>query len=154
MTRSRFTVKMRVDIPGAARKAMDQAAKVVFAEMFAEMQDAMGSKAWAWPRDTIRSNGQPVGSPRNIVDTGLLRASGVAFSPTARAAKVGRTGSYASFVHSGAWIFPYGNKNRQRVYIPGRPWTTAVTGETPIAGITPYDFEGRFKLHWRKFFKP
>jgi hypothetical protein len=33
------------------------------------------SVRWDWPNETIRSNGQPVGSPRNIVDIGGLRDS-------------------------------------------------------------------------------
>ena len=33
------------------------------------------SVRWNWPNETIRSNGQPVGSPRDIVDIGGLRDS-------------------------------------------------------------------------------
>lgn len=167
MTRSKFTVRMKGDIPGAARKAADLAARAVFTELFAEMQDAMGKPVWYWPRDTVRlgkrkrkgrrkgemTGGYIAGNPRNIKDTGLLQQSGVAFFPTARSAKFVWSIPYASHVHNGAWVFPWGDRDR-RVYTPARPWTLAVTGQVKVPGITPYDFQEKASLYWRKFFKP
>lgn len=154
MTRSRFTLRMKSDIIGAARKAADLSAKAVLSELFGEMQAAIGSPVWSWPRETQRSGGAPVGSPRNIVDTGLLRASGVALFPSARSARFAWSANYASYVHFGAWVYPWGDTSRERVYTPPRPWTTAVLGTTPVPGIKPYDVEGRFKQFWRVFYKP
>lgn len=65
----------------------------VFAKLYAEYNDAdralretalilgakfselISSPIWEYPRITKRQSGEIVGSPRNIVDTGLLRAS-------------------------------------------------------------------------------
>lgn len=38
-------------------------------------QDAIEAPIWFWPNDTVRSDGTIVGSPRDIVDTGMLRDS-------------------------------------------------------------------------------
>ena len=37
-----------------------------------EMQKAIASRIWDWPRRTVRKSGEVVGSPRDIVDTGNL----------------------------------------------------------------------------------
>ena len=153
MTRSKFTVRMNANIPAAARKAADLAARAVFTELFAEMQNALGSKVWAWPRETERVNGGIVGSPRNVIETGLLRQSGVAFFPSARSARFVWSVDYASHVRDGAWVFPYGDRSR-RVYTPGRPWDLAVTGEVKVPGITPYPFQEKAETYWRRFFRP
>lgn len=36
---------------------------------------SMESEVWSWPRDTYRVNGDVVGSPRDIIDTGALMDS-------------------------------------------------------------------------------
>jgi len=78
------------------------------------------SVKWDWPRETMRSNGQSVGSPRDIVDTGGLRdsqkrknqpSSVVEFSWTGGEGKI-----YALEVHDG-----YTTKGGRRV--PARPFT-------------------------------
>ena len=38
-------------------------------------QEAIDDEIWDWPRDTKRKNGDVVGSPRDIVDTGKLKDS-------------------------------------------------------------------------------
>lgn len=38
-------------------------------------QDAIEAPIWYWPNFTVRSSGNIVGSPRDIVDTGALRDS-------------------------------------------------------------------------------
>lgn len=40
-----------------------------------EFTEAIEAPIWDWPRKTWRANGEVVGSPRNIVDTGALRDS-------------------------------------------------------------------------------
>lgn len=154
MSRSSFSIRTRSNIPAAAAQAAEKAAKAAFSELFGEMQDAIGQKVWSWPRQTVRSNGSIAGSPRTAVDTGLLRASGVALFPTATTCTFVWTATYASFVHDGAWIFPYGDRRRERVYTPGRPWTLAVSGAQKIQGIVPYPFAQRFAELWPAFFKP
>ncbi|GAA5513644.1 hypothetical protein Dcar01_02388 [Deinococcus carri] len=46
------------------------------AQEFAQAcDDAFEDPLWAWPNTTRRANGETVGSPRNLVDTGELRDS-------------------------------------------------------------------------------
>ena len=53
--------------------------ETAFEEMSQEFgdkcQEAIEDEIWDWPRDTKRKNGDVVGSPRNIVDTGKLKDS-------------------------------------------------------------------------------
>lgn len=75
---------------------------------------------WKWPNETIRSNGLPVGSPRDIVDTGGLRDSQKRENQTTLTTDfVWRGGdgkAYASEVHDG-----YRSKSGGRM--PARPFT-------------------------------
>lgn len=149
---SRFTVKFNVPLAKRAEEASVTAAKVVFSELNGRFQTAIGSKVWGWPRPTVRSNGRSVSSPRTIVDTGALRQSNL-LSITGYQAEFRWTANYASFVHEGAMVYPYGDTNRQRVFTPPRPWTAAVLGTERIAGIEPYDYRKRFKEVWLKALK-
>lgn len=146
---SGFKVKFNVPLAKRAEKAAQTAAKVVFSEMNGRFQVAIGRKVWSWPRETVRSNGRPVGSPRTIVDTGLLRQSNV-FGVSNYTAVFRWTTNYASFVHEGAMVYPYGDTSRPRVYTPPRPWTSAVLGTEKVNGIEPYDYRKRFKEVWLK----
>lgn len=146
---SRFTVKFNVPLTRRAEQAAQTAAKVVFTEMNGRFQAAIGAKVWQWPRQTVRSNGRSVGSPRTIVDTGLLRQSN-SFGVSNYQAVFRWTTNYASFVHEGATIRPYGNPKAQLVNLPPRPWTSAVLGTEKINGIEPYDYRKRFKEVWLK----
>lgn len=58
---------------------------------------------WEHPRDTVRSNGQKVGSPRDIVDSGKLRDSQQPpkFSQGGTTASIEWTAEYALYVHEG-----------------------------------------------------
>lgn len=149
---SRFKVTFNVPLRQRAEQAAQTAAKVVFTEMNGRFQAAIGSKVWQWPRPTVRSNGRAVNSPRTIVDTGLLRQSNV-FGINGYEAVFRWTTNYASFVHEGAMVFPYGDTSRQRVYTPPRPWTAAVLGSERVSGIEPYDYRQRFKDVWLKAMK-
>jgi hypothetical protein len=149
---SRFKVTFNVSLAQQAEKAAAVAAKVVFSEMNGRFQEAIGSKVWQWPRETTRSNGRSVGSPRTIVDTGALRQSNV-FAVSNYSAVFRWTVDYASFVHEGAMVYPYGDTQRQRVYTPPRPWTAAVLGTEKVSGLEPYDYRQRFKDVWLKAIK-
>lgn len=37
---------------------------------------------------------------------------------------------YASLIHYGGYIVPYGNQNASKVYVPPRPWISAVLNGT------------------------
>ncbi len=61
------------------RKALLKRAERAFAEAQDDLTDAFRAEVedakWAWPNDTIRSNGSRAGSPRSVVDTGAFRDS-------------------------------------------------------------------------------
>lgn len=150
---ARTSVKVNLDVSARSRKAAESAAKLVFPELNSAFQDALGSKVWSWPRATIRSNGQEVGSPRNIVDTGILKASN-SFQISGTLATFKWSVDYAAAVHYGANIYPWGDKSRPKVNLPARPWTSAVLGTINIGGIEPYDYRSQFKAAfvsaWRR----
>jgi hypothetical protein len=150
---ARTSVKVNLDVAGRSRKAAEGAAKLVFPELNSAFQDALGSKVWSWPRATIRSNGQEVGSPRNIVDTGILKASN-SFQISGTLGTFKWTAGYAAAAHYGANIYPWGDKSRPKVNLPARPWTSAVLGTINYGGIEPYDYRSQFKAAfisaWRR----
>lgn len=144
-------------------RAAEQAARIVFPELNSAFQDALGSKVWPWPRTTIRgatyrrdgsrTPGRTVGSPRNIVDLGTLRASN-AFQVTGSFCTFRWVVGYATAVHYGANIHPFGDRSRPLVNLPARPWTDAVLGTIRVAGIEPYDYREQFRASfiqaWRR----
>jgi hypothetical protein len=150
---ARTSVKVNLDVSATSRKAAESAAKLVFPELNSAFQDALGSKVWSWPRTTIRSNGQEVGSPRNIVDTGILKASN-SFQISGTLATFKWSVDYAAAAHYGANIYPWGDKSRPKVNLPARPWTSAVLGTINYGGIEPYDYRSQFKAAfisaWRR----
>lgn len=89
------------------------------------LDEAVDKALYQWPRVTIRQNGQSVSSPRNIVDTGRLKNSknlSSRFGKTFAEVSIQYRAEYAAYVHWGAYIYPYGNTKRTRVYTPSRPW--------------------------------
>ncbi|MEL7494648.1 MAG: hypothetical protein AAGJ95_11895 [Cyanobacteria bacterium J06554_11] len=54
---------------------LGQALKVAIADLDASFTAVIESSLFAWPNFTNRVNGQTVGSPRDIVDTGEFRDS-------------------------------------------------------------------------------
>ena len=141
-----ITAKVKVNVPIGPRsqKAAETAARIVFPELNSAFQDALGSRVWSWPRTTIRSNGQEVGSPRNIVDTSDLKQSN-SFTVSGTLGTFKWAVGYATAVHYGASIYPWGDKDRPKVNLPPRPWTSAVLGTINIGGIEPYDYRSEFK---------
>lgn len=160
---TRASVQLTPDIRVRSGRAAEAAARVVFPELNAAFLDAMGSKVWAWPRTTYRggtyrrdgtrTKGQAVGSPRNIVDLGTLRASN-SFSISGSLATFRWSAGYATAVHYGANIHPFGDRSKPLVNLPARPWTSAVLGTIRVAGIEPYDYRAQFRAafisQWRR----
>lgn len=164
----RATVRTRVAIDAnfsrRVHAAAVQAAKLTFDQAWEHILDTMGSEVWWWPagrityrgstyrKDGSRTQGTPVGSPRNIVDTGLLRASG-----SMRVDGVMATFrfplNYATAVHNGAFIYPWGDKTRTRVYLPPRPFVTAPLGLTPYPGVPVFPIQQQFRLNFQRAFK-
>ena len=141
----KFAVSFNPDLEQRMLKACETAAKVGFAELNARFQAAIAKKAWNWPRETIRVNNKAVGSPRTIVDTGALRQSNLFTMTGPLSATFSWTTNYASFVHEGAMIFPWGNIHAPRVYTPPRPWTSAVLGTEKVNGIDVFDINKRLQ---------
>jgi hypothetical protein len=151
----KFGVSFSPDLEQRMLQACETAASVGFAELNARFQATIGAKVWNWPRETLRVNNKAVGSPRNIVDTGALRQSNVFSMTGPLTATFAWTTNYASYVHEGAMIFPWGNIKAKRVFTPPRPWTSAALGTEKVAGIEPYDINNRLRqlviasLNWK-----
>lgn len=118
---AKYEAKLRSRFISAFHGSVEQQAK----RIDGLLDEAMDKAIWEWPRETHRLNNSIVGSPRNIVDLGELKKSKkikTDYGKTFGALTVQYTAPYASFVHWGAYIYPYGNTSRGRVYTPARPW--------------------------------
>jgi hypothetical protein len=149
---ARTSVKVNINLASKSSRAAEAAARIVFPELNSAFQDAIGSKEWSWPRPTIRSNGRDAGNPRNIVDTGILKASN-SFNISGTLGTFKWAVDYAAAVHYGANIHPWGDKSRATVNLPPRPWTDAVLGIVQVGGIQPYDYRAQFKVAFISAFR-
>lgn len=131
-----------------AEQAARRASEIVMKELYAAFQQSFTAKAWEWPRQTVRSNGSTVGSPRNLIDIGNLRQSGSYQMTGPHQATFRWSANYATAVHEGAHIFPWGNRDATRVYLPPRPWTRAVLGQEQAPGIQPFPVAERLRNVW------
>ncbi|MEH1777155.1 hypothetical protein [Nostoc sp.] len=90
-------------------------------------QNAIASDIWEWPRETLRQNGDLVGSPRNILDEEELYNSLVT-ARSANAAEYTWESDHAAIVHDGA-------TTKNGTELPARPWTKVGLEECDAAGI-------------------
>ncbi len=158
------------DLQARAEQAARRASQIVMGELFAAMQQSFTKKAWAWPenlptrklngatlKERIESynvgDGIAVGSPRNLIDTGNLRQTGSFRMVGPTKATFTWSANYATAVHEGAYIYPWGNKQAARVYLPPRPWTRAVLGLEDTPGIEPFPLADRLKSVWLQAFR-
>jgi len=132
--RSTFRYRQR------SQAAVQAAVRAVSLEINGRFQDAIGAKVWNWPGTTIRSNGQEVGSPRTIVDTGNLRNSNT-YSVVGNRSVHRWSAEYASAIHEGASLKNGG-------IITPRPWTDAVLGNVRVTGIPVYDYRKAMFDKW------
>ena len=127
-----FQFEINVELPKGAEKqlerAAEQAMKTVGAELDGRFTDAISSKVWPWPFPA--SNGK--GSPRSIVDTGVLKNS-KNYNLSGLKAEWRWTANYAAAVHEGARLW-------NGATLPARPWTNAVLEGGTSANIDTYDF--------------
>lgn len=136
------------NLRAAAQEAARRASEIVMGELFGAFQASFTQQAWDWPRPTPRGGGQVAGSPRNIIDTGNLRQSG-SFQMTGPYQATFRwSANYATAVHEGAMIYPWGNRDADRVLLPARPWTRAVLGQEQVGGIRTYNLGERLQNVW------
>jgi len=169
-----MSIRVRIDsgdLVKRAEAAAERAVEIVMGELGAAFNQSFTAKAWDWPRDLptrklkganlaekIRSyqdgDGVRAGNPRNLIDTGLagLRGSYSMEMLGKYQAKYTWSKDYATAVHEGAAIFPWGNKNT-RTILPARPWTRAVLGTENVAAIKPFPLEKRLKDVWLARFK-
>lgn len=151
-----MSINVRVTT-GNLRKRADDAARraseIVMGELYAAFQQSFTAKAWDWPRITQRTAGPPVGSPRNIIDTANLRQTGSYQMTGPYQATFKWSADYATAVHEGAMIYPWGNRNANRVMLPARPWTRAVLGQENVAGIKTYNLGDRLQNVWLAQFR-
>lgn len=85
------------------------------------------------------------GGARDIINTGELRDSlNITVDPEGKI-DINYSSPYAPLIHYGGYIMPYGNDRIEKVFIPGRPWITAVLeGGGPVE---PFDFYGFYKSY-------
>lgn len=139
-------IKTSKSLGAAAQAANEAAARAVFAVLAARFQDAIRKPAYQWPRLTVRSNGQVAGSPRTIVDSGLLAQSQQAPRIQGTSAEYRWTTAYAVAVHEGAVL-------SNGTVLPARPWTRAVLGTEKVEGIEVFDPRETFKAAWVRRFR-
>lgn len=116
-------------LTSSRQAGVDLAATVLQKALYASLE----SNTWSWPGSTARQNGTTAGAIRNIYDTGTLYASQkirTSHQITQSKLTVTYSAPYASIVHNGGYIQPYGNKNANTVLIPARPWVEAVLNGT------------------------
>lgn len=164
-----MSVKVKVDsnvnITNKAKQAAERAVEIVMGELFAAMQQSFTAKAWDWPDDlpTRKLNGATLkekiasysagdgikaGNPRNLIDFGNLRQSGSYRMIGRFEAEMRWSAEYATAVHEGAYIRPWGNKKAARVYLPPRPWTKAVIGLESAPPIKVFPLGERLQNVW------
>jgi len=153
VTDKKYIAKMRTTMV----KGLQKATYYVSKDLALALDQNIGSDVWNWPRDTDRANGETVGSPRDIVDTGKLAASlelKESFLKTKSTIQIMYKAPYAALMHYGGAIRPYGNPNAPTVIIPGRPWVEATINGTH--GLPEFDGgpagQKGFLEEWRKAF--
>ena len=101
-------------------------------ELKKALTGALRASVWNWE-----------GGSRDIYDTGALAASANVTVERGRV-NVKYSAPYASIVHNGGYIHPYGNQSARPVYLPPRPWIDAVLyGGGPVPRFDFNDFYAR-----------
>ena len=109
------------DIVAYVEQVFAKATPQVFRELGNQLQANMKAGSWGW-RD----------GSRDIVDTGELMES-QSITVSGFSANISYNSPYAAITHYGGYIYPYGNTNATKVYLPARPWITAtIEGGGPV----------------------
>jgi len=118
-----------VDISAKFERAINRASQRIAIELKTALDAALLSGVWSTP-----------GGTADIYDTGQLLESGTVTSDST-GITVAYSAPYASLIHFGGYIRPYGNVN-SKVYLPARPWVQSVmNGGGPVP---QFDFERYF----------
>ncbi|QLE42216.1 hypothetical protein FD723_18525 [Nostoc sp. C052] len=118
--------KINIDL-NKINSAINKAFDVVVGAQGEAFQNAIASDIWEWPRETLRQNGDLVGSPRNILDSEELYNS-LVITRNANAAEYTWESDHAAIVHDGA-------TTKNGTELPARPWTKVGLKECDAAGI-------------------
>jgi hypothetical protein len=116
---------------------LEDAINRAFDRLVAEFEDLqieqLEAVKWAWAdRKTVRSSGQVVGSPRDIVDTGKLRDSLEVMDMGNSHVRYEYGEDYAGLVHQG---FDGAGQAGQPVSYPARPWVVGAYEENDLLEI-------------------
>jgi len=110
----------QLDLSARFEQAVTRASQRIAFDLKEALSAALMSDVWQTPSGAA-----------DIYDTGQLMESGTVVS-TGRGLTIAYTAPYASLVHFGGYIHPYGNLNA-RVYLPPRPWIQSVlSGNGPV----------------------
>jgi len=99
-----------------------------------QLDKEMESEQWDWPRETVRSDGRVVFSPRDIIDRGDLKESKEVRRVQGTQAEISYSARYAAIVHEGATL-----SNGTRLL--ARPWINRALENYSI----PKNFAEQFK---------
>lgn len=140
------TKKQAAKAKADVNRGMLRGMKYVEQDLGAALDLAIESPSWAWPRQTERKNGSTAGTVRDIVDTGRLKKSrefASKYSKTKTVLSIKYGVPYAGLVHYGGFILPYGDRRRNTVSLPARPWIEATLNGThgipKFDMVTPFD---------------
>lgn len=133
-----FEVKFNtIELLAGASEAFHQANEMMVGDVAREVV----SNKWQWPRETIRERGDPVGSPRNIIDT-------TAFQQSQGNKRVSDTEHEHRFDTDYALAVVLGAKLSNGTVLPARN-----VFEVPLEKL-PKKFEGLAKLQLGKIKDP
>lgn len=140
MTQIRATAKLTGFSPQFISARVPIILRQYDAVIFPVFKTEISTAQFPWPRTTVRRNGQVVGSPRDIVDLGRLRASQQRFTLGAAGLSLGyRWGGpqapYAPLVLTG-YVTSRGS------VVPGRDWILPALNRHPLDAF--------FAQQWRR----
>lgn len=140
MTQIRATAKLTGFSPQFISARVPIILRQYDAVIFPAFKTEISTAQFPWPRTTVRRNGQVVGSPRDIVDLGRLRASQQRFTLGAAGLSLGyRWGGpqapYAPLVLTG-YVTSRGS------VVPGRDWILPALNRHPLDAF--------FAQQWRR----
>lgn len=140
MTQIRATAKLTGFSPQFITARVPIILRQYDAVIFPAFKTEISTAQFPWPRTTVRRNGQVVGSPRDIVDLGRLRASQQRITLGAAGLSLGyRWGGpqapYAPLVLTG-YVTSRGS------VVPGRDWILPALNRHPLDAF--------FAQQWRR----
>lgn len=97
------------EISGKFERAINRASQLIATDLKKALDEAMNSPVWGGT---------------DLIDTGELMASG-RVTLSGNGITISYDAPYATLIHYGGYIHPYGNVNL-RVFLPPRPWIESV----------------------------